>query len=69
MFVSEEIGVQKPDPRYFDAVFASLGQPVKEEVLLIGDSLTSDCDGAAAYGLDVCFFNPKGVPDGGRKLT
>ena len=69
MFVSEEIGVQKPERGYFDAVFASLGNPPKEEVLVIGDSLTSDVDGALAYGLDICRYNPGGKPDEGRKIT
>ena len=69
MFVSEELGVQKPAPAYFDAVFAALGQPEKSSVLVIGDSLTSDCDGAIAYGLDICRFDPKGEGNGGRALT
>ena len=69
MFVSEEIGVQKPRREYFDAVFSALGNPPKERVLVIGDSLTSDCDGAIAYGLDICRFDPKNEGDGGRTLT
>ena len=69
MFVSEEIGAGKPSPAYFDAVFAALGQPVKSSVLVIGDSLTSDCDGAIAYGLDICRFDPKGEGNSGRALT
>ena len=69
MFVSEEIGAQKPSPAYFDAVFAALGNPPKEDCLVIGDSLTSDCDGAIAYGLDICRFDPRGEGDGGRTLT
>ena len=69
MFVSEEIGAGKPSPAYFDAVFAALGQPEKSSVLVIGDSLTSDCDGAIAYGLDICRFDPKGEGNGGRALT
>ena len=69
MFVSEELGAGKPSPAYFDAVFAALGQPEKSSVLVIGDSLTSDCDGAIAYGLDICRFDPKGEGNGGRALT
>ena len=69
MFVSEEIGAQKPSPAYFDAVFAALSHPEKSSVLVIGDPLTSDCDGAIAYGLDICRFDPKGEGDGGRALT
>ena len=69
MFVSEEIGVQKPDRGYFDAVFDALDHPPKPEVLMIGDSLTSDADGAIGYGLDFCRFNPKGLADEGRAIT
>lgn len=69
MFVSEEIGAQKPAAAYFDAVFEALGHPEKSSVLVIGDSLTSDCDGAVAYGLDICRYDPNNEGDGGRKLT
>ncbi len=69
MFVSEEVGVQKPERGYFDAVFDALGHPEKSRVLMIGDSLTSDADGAIGYGLDFCRFNPKGLPDEGRDIT
>ena len=69
MFVSEEIGAKKPDKRYFDAVFERLGDVKKSEVLMIGDSLTSDADGAIGYGLDFCRYNPEGKPDEGRAVT
>ncbi len=61
MFVSEEIGVQKPAAAYFDYVLDKIGDPDREKYLVIGDSLTSDIKGAVEYGLDCCFFNPKGV--------
>jgi YjjG family noncanonical pyrimidine nucleotidase len=60
--ISEELGVAKPDPRYFDAVFSRIGQPAPESVLVIGDSLTSDIQGGINYGLDTCWFNPGGKP-------
>ena len=66
MFVSEELGVSKPSSAYFEKVFDALGNPDKAKVLVIGDSLTSDCDGATDFGLDFCRFNPKGEPDNGR---
>lgn len=69
VFISEEIGAAKPSPAYFDAVFAALGMPPKEKCLVIGDSLTSDCDGAIGYGLDICRYNPKGESDKGRQIT
>ena len=69
VFISEEIGAAKPKPEFFDHVMEKLGYPPKERVLVIGDSLTSDCDGAIAYGLDVCRYNPDGLSDNGRPIT
>ncbi len=60
--VSDELGVAKPDPRFFDAVFARIGSPPRDRVLVIGDSLTSDIQGGNAYGLDTCWYNPLGKP-------
>jgi 2-haloacid dehalogenase len=56
--ISEEVGVAKPDPRIFDIAFERLGDPEKREVLIIGDSLTSDMAGGVAYGIDTCWYNP-----------
>ena len=58
--VSDEIGVAKPNPGIFDAAFEALKQPAKSEVLMIGDSLTSDMRGGIDYGIDTCWFNPTG---------
>ncbi|MEM9919916.1 MAG: YjjG family noncanonical pyrimidine nucleotidase [Bacteroidota bacterium] len=58
--VSEEIGVSKPHAAFFDHAFQVSGQPHRSEVLMIGDSLSSDIQGGADYGLDTCWFNPKG---------
>ncbi len=69
MFISERIGHTKPDKGFFDYVLDAVGDSDKSAYLVIGDSLTSDCDGAIAYGLDICRFNPKNQPDKGRVLT
>lgn len=61
-FVSEQIGYGKPDPRYFEAVFAAIPEKEKSRILLIGDSLTSDIAGGNAAGVDTCFVNPENVP-------
>ena len=58
--VSDEIGVAKPNPGIFDTAFEALKQPAKSEVLMIGDSLTSDMRGGIDYGIDTCWFNPTG---------
>lgn len=69
MFISERIGHTKPDKGFFDYVLRAVGDNDKSAYLVIGDSLTSDCDGAIAYGLDICRYNPKNQPDKGRVLT
>jgi 2-haloacid dehalogenase len=62
--ISEEIGTAKPDPRFFEAAFAEMGNPPRETVLVIGDSLSSDILGGNNYGLDTCWYNPQGkAPD------
>jgi putative hydrolase of the HAD superfamily len=58
LIISEEVGAAKPDPAIFDFAFELIGQPSRTEVLIIGDSLTSDMAGGAGYGIDTCWFNP-----------
>ena len=59
IFISENVGVEKPNKEYFGYVFEKLGITDKKEVLLIGDSLTSDMKGGFIAGIDTCWFNPK----------
>lgn len=60
--ISGEVGFAKPDGRIFDAAFAAMGNPCKESVLLIGDSLSADICGGNLYGLATCWYNPHGTP-------
>lgn len=57
VFISEEIGAQKPQKEYFDAVFEKLGNGNKEEILMVGDSLGSDIQGGVNAGIDTCWLN------------
>ena len=59
VFISEVIGSAKPSRIFFEAVFEKLGQPAKNEVLIIGDSLSSDIKGGIDFGIDTCWYNPK----------
>ncbi|MDO4333434.1 MAG: YjjG family noncanonical pyrimidine nucleotidase [Eubacteriales bacterium] len=60
IFISEEIGYQKPKKEFFDACFSRIEPSVLPgEVLLIGDSLTSDILGAKNAGIASCWFNPE----------
>lgn len=69
MFISGEIGVSKPSPLFFDKVIEAVGETDRSRYLVIGDSLTSDCDGAIGAGLDICYLDPDGKGGGGRRLT
>jgi 2-haloacid dehalogenase len=60
--ISEEVGAAKPDPKIFDAAFQVMNWPNKKEVLIVGDSLTSDINGGKSYGIDTCWFNPRQDP-------
>jgi 2-haloacid dehalogenase len=60
VFISEELGAVKPTREYFEIVFENIGQPPKNKVLIIGDSLTSDMRGGVEYGIHTCWYNPAG---------
>jgi 2-haloacid dehalogenase len=62
LIISDEVGVAKPDAGIFNLVFASMCHPPKSEVLIIGDSLTSDMAGGISYGIDTCWYNPHQKP-------
>lgn len=63
IFISECVGAEKPNKAYFDCVFEKLGITNKSEVLIIGDSLTSDMKGGADAGVDTCWYNPTHKPN------
>ena len=62
IFISDEIGIEKPNIGFFDAVWAKIGQYGPNEVLIVGDSLTSDIKGGNNAGIQTCWYNPKGLP-------
>ncbi len=66
VYISEEIGAQKPTKAYFDEVFADLGDPPREDVIIFGDSQTSDMLGGKNAGITTCWFNPKGKAPAGE---
>lgn len=57
IFISEEMGVSKPAFDFFNIVHNALKTPNKKEVLVIGDNLTSDIEGANKFGYDSLFYN------------
>lgn len=60
LFLSEDVGIQKPDIRFFDYCYEKLGFPPKNELILIGDSLSADIKGGNNFGIDTIWFNKNG---------
>lgn len=67
---SGEAGVSKPDPAFFSFAARKAGlvrageelsHTAKDRILMVGDSLTSDIPGGRNFGIDTCWFNPKGL--------
>ena len=59
VFISQELGVGKPQPAYFQRVLAELKADPATTVM-VGDDLLSDIQGAAQAGLDSIWYAPKG---------
>ena len=60
IFVSEAVGAQKPFKAFFDYVLSHIDEQDKRRILVVGDSLGSDIQGAVNAGLDCVWYNPKG---------
>ena len=52
MFLAEDLGYSKPDPKFFEKVVSELTPIKKSEMLVIGDSLTADIQGAISSDID-----------------
>lgn len=62
IFISDEVGFEKPSPKFFDAVLNSVPNLLKDEVIIVGDSLTSDIKGGNNAGIKTCWYNPSKKP-------
>lgn len=61
VFISEEIGSQKPDSGFFTYVMNNITEKNKEKMLVIGDSLNADIFGGNRSGIDTLWYNPKNL--------
>ncbi len=59
VFISQEIGFNKPAREYFDACFAQIDGFQPEQCMMVGDSLTSDILGGMRAGIKTCWINPR----------
>lgn len=70
VFISEQMNVSKPQKLFFDLVAQKIEGYTPENALVIGDSLTSDIQGANNAGLDCVWLNLENAPnDKGLKVT
>ena len=60
VFVSQEIGCNKPAREYFDGCFARIPDFDKDRAIMVGDSLTSDIRGGINAGIRTVWVNPDG---------
>lgn len=62
VFLSEELGVEKPDTAFFEKVFSRIRLRGLSTVMIVGDSLTSDMRGGINAGIKTCWYNPEKKP-------
>ena len=65
-FISEAIGVSKPDKQFFERAFEILNEGRAEAILpqecvMLGDSLSSDMRGGKNAGMKTLWYNTKGT--------
>lgn len=59
LFISDEIGIQKPERAFFEYVLGVTDEKDRSKILVVGDSLTSDMQGGRNAELDTCIYDPK----------
>jgi 2-haloacid dehalogenase len=69
-FISSKIGAQKPSREFFDHCISVLRDTeypdlVPEEVIIIGDSISSDISGGRDYGMHTCLYQKSEFPEMG----
>ena len=66
LIISDEIGSQTPEPEIFNVALTPFDGTDRSQILMVGDSLSSDILGGVRFGIDTCWFNPDGRvnPDG-----
>lgn len=70
VFISEQVGIDKPNKAFFDFVWEKIGTYNSDEVMIVGDSLTSDMQGGVNAGILTCWYNPhRAVNQSGLELS
>ncbi|MFA6826127.1 MAG: YjjG family noncanonical pyrimidine nucleotidase [Bacteroidales bacterium] len=61
IFISEEVGYHKPNPKMFTAAITSINGK-KKDTLMVGDNFMTDIEGAQVFGIDQFYYNPNNLP-------
>lgn len=59
IFISEEVGYQKPRLEFFAHCFKQIGSLNQTKTIILGDSLSSDILGGNNAGISICWYNPR----------
>lgn len=62
VFISDDVGFAKPSKEFFDVVLKNVPSVNTDEIMIVGDSLTSDIKGGNNMGFKTCWFNPHNLP-------
>lgn len=62
ILISEEEGIAKPDPAFFQLAFDRIGFTDRKGALIVGDSLSSDIQGGINFGIDTCWYRRETAP-------
>ena len=62
IFISQEVGADKPSPAYFSRCFARIPDFDPSRAMIAGDSLTSDIRGGLNAGIATCWVNTRHLP-------
>lgn len=61
-FISDDVGYAKPSKEFFNFVLDNIPKASNYEIMIVGDSLTSDIKGGNNMGFKTCWFNPHHLP-------
>ena len=57
IFISEDIGYNKPDPNFFKAIISKIGDNNLDEYIIIGDRIDADIKGGISFGINAILVN------------
>lgn len=56
MFISEKVGYEKPSVHFFKYCLDNIKDIEKDKIIMVGDSISSDIQGALNAGIDSCYY-------------